>query len=92
MVRWECQTELLWADAETPEARELIRQRWPDFKPGKYAPEALMVTLNKRGADGWELVSIQPVLVGRNSDLKVHEGTGTDWSNVYLCAFKRPIE
>jgi hypothetical protein len=90
MQRWEYRTELLEADAHNQ--REFLGQLWPDQKPGKNSPRALIPLLNERGADGWELISMQPVFAGVNADILVHEGTGTRWSATYLCTFKRPIE
>lgn len=56
-----------------------------------YTPQSLMPELNRLGAKGWELVHMQPVFVGNNHDILMHEGGGSRrWSNTYFCVFKRP--
>ena len=50
-----------------------------------------MPTLNDIGRKGWELVHMQPVFVGKNEDVLIHDSAGyTRWSNAYFCVFKRP--
>lgn len=57
----------------------------------KYTPSALMPELNRLGEKGWELVHMEPVFVGRNHDILMHEGGGMKrWTNTYFCVFKRP--
>ena len=49
--------------------------------------------LNMRGRDAWELVHMEPVVVGKNYDVCVTDGVGgATWSNIYFCAFKRRIQ
>ena len=88
MQQWEYLTLVLEADKQgsasmeyTIEAEELA----------SYSPQLLMTELNRLGAKGWELVHMQPVLVGKNEDVMMHEGGGVRrWTNKYFCAFKRP--
>jgi hypothetical protein len=56
-----------------------------------FVPEALVAVLNERGAQGWELVSIQPVTVEPGHDPPYAMGVqGTNWwSHAYLCVMKR---
>jgi hypothetical protein len=90
MQSWEYHVTLLYADAE--KQRAYLYQRWPNYRPDKNAPEALIPALNDMGAGGWEVISIQPVLAGKNSDILIHSGTDPNhWSAWYLCAFKRPV-
>ena len=45
------------------------------------------------GQQGWELVSIQPVIVGGNGDILITDrtqGYNGRWTSTYLCTFKRP--
>lgn len=84
--QWEYWTCFLWADAR--EQKEYLRQRWPDWQPRKYSPEALMPELNKFGEDGWELVHMQPVKEGINRDVLITAGV-MHWSHAYFCVFKR---
>lgn len=91
--QWEYLTRFFWASAQDKE--HFLRQRWPDWRNvPKYAPEALIPDLNDLGKDGWELVHMEPVVVGKNYDVGVHFATGGNadvWSNIYFCAFKRRI-
>ena len=92
MEQWEYLTEFLYANLEAKGAKDYIHERWPDWKPDKYAPEAMIPALNALGADGWELVHMQPVGVGRNSDIMVGYAANNMkdfWSNIYFCVFKR---
>ncbi|MCA9969410.1 MAG: hypothetical protein KC425_04295 [Anaerolineales bacterium] len=64
----------------------------PMIPPGehpKFSPYALIPELNQLGAKGWELVHMQPVLIGRNHDVMVHPNNMVQWSNTYFCVFKR---
>ncbi len=68
-----------------------------EHAPGKqfpiYAAEALMPRLDEYGQQGWELVSMQPVIVGEHGDILIsdrREGWTGRWTYTYLCAFKRP--
>ena len=89
MDRWEYRTVLLWADIDNNGAREYIKDTWPKWQPSKYSPETLIPVLNEYGESGWELVNLEPVFIGKNHDVLMHDnGTGL-WTRVYLCAFKR---
>jgi hypothetical protein len=50
-----------------------------------------MPRLDAFGQDGWELVHMEPVYVGRNADvLVVDSGRGASgWTSTYFCVFKR---
>ena len=49
--------------------------------------------LDNLGYQGWELVSMQPVLgVGNNADILMDEPVTFTYSNAYFCAFKRRKE
>jgi len=95
MEQWEYWTEFVFANIESPGAAEFIRQGWPDRKPPKFTPETMIPHLNAFGEVGWELVHMQPVVVGRNADVGfVHGGgaPGVQWSNAYFCVFKRRVQ
>jgi hypothetical protein len=93
MEQWEYWTGFLWANIENKGARELIKQRWPDWNPPKFAPQTLIPDLNAFGEEGWELVHMEPVrVVGDNNDILFASGGEVglrNWSHVYLCVFKR---
>jgi hypothetical protein len=90
IMQWEYMTTFLQAEARL-EADFLEQMR--DWKEGipPYTPEALIPRLNAYGADGWELVHMEPVGVGAKGDILMQDGSGQRfWSSSYFCAFKRP--
>ncbi|GAF97880.1 unnamed protein product [marine sediment metagenome] len=89
MQQWEYMTELVSAHIKNKGWEEYRQTNWPNYKPHKFAPETMIPQLNKRGEGGWELVHMEPVVAGQNSDVCCF-GTGTRWSNTYFCAWKRP--
>ena len=92
--KWEYFTQFVWADATSKDVKEYLKNRWPNFKPDAHAPEAMIPSLNNMGQNGWELVSMQPVFVGKNSDVILPEagsGLNTLWTHIYFCAFKRRL-
>jgi hypothetical protein len=89
---WEYTSVFVHANIDNDGAREYIKSRWPEWKgPKKYSPETLIPELDRFGMDGWELVSMEPVVVGDHHDIAFMAGlnTTTQWSNIYFCAFKR---
>jgi hypothetical protein len=49
--------------------------------------------LDSLGRDGWELVHMEPVIVGNNADVCIGSTEQTSvrpWTNTYFCVFKRP--
>jgi hypothetical protein len=54
----------------------------------------LIPELNEIGKLGWELVSLQPVIMGENGDIQVIGDPylgGSKWTRRYLCTFKRRV-
>lgn len=92
MDRWEYRTTFLQADAEEPKTRDWLKSRWPNWKVPQHSPEALVPILNEYGAEGWELISIQPVVVGDKGDVRVATTSTTTRASAYFGAFKRRIE
>lgn len=91
MNQWEYLTKFVEANTETAES-QMYADVYAGEMPPTYTPEALMPELNRLGAKGWELVHMQPVAIGKNHDVLVHEGGGNRrWSNTYFCVFKRPL-
>ncbi len=82
---------LLPADAQTEQA--FFAQMMPHEKPLPYDFRALIPQLNQRGMDGWELVTLVPVHMGINGDMRIGGDTNFDgrWTNTYLCTFKRRL-
>ena len=91
MEQWNYWTGLIWANAENKDVKEFLKECWPDYSWPKYAPQAMMPELNTLGEQGWELVHMEPVVVGENHDVGfIYGGSGgTSWTNIYFCVFKR---
>lgn len=90
MQQWEYLTAFLQADARLEE--DFLTQ-FRDWKEGipQYATEALMPRLNAYGEQGWELVHIQPVVVGGKADVLLMDNSNSRvWASTYFCTFKRP--
>lgn len=88
-MQWEYLTTFLQADARLEEAFLSQLRDWKEGIP-PYAPEALMPRLNAYGAEGWELVHMQPVAVGNNADVMLIDNSGSrTWTSKYFCVFKR---
>ena len=74
--RWEYHTTLLHADAE--QRRDFLEGRWPDWRAPKYAAESMIPDLDQLGADGWELVHMEPVGgVGKHGDVSFTRSQGS---------------
>ncbi|MEP7292965.1 MAG: hypothetical protein ABI835_14375 [Chloroflexota bacterium] len=90
-MQWEYFTTFLQAEARL-EAAFLEQLR--DWKEGipPYTPEAMIPRLNAFGEEGWELVHMEPVVVGGKADVLVQDaGSGSrSWTSSYFCVFKRP--
>lgn len=95
-AQWEYLVRTLYANVE--EQQEFLESAWPDVTFPRFAPEALIPDLNALGEQGWELVSAEPVIYGVNGDVLISYGNNSphsglfgedNWSNVYLCFFKR---
>jgi hypothetical protein len=87
--RWEHFVELITADSqyETP----FVQQFYPQGRVPVFAIQSILPRLNHLGEQGWELVHIQPVRTGNNGDIMIEAGGAREWTNVYLCAFKRRV-
>ncbi len=85
--QWEYLIATLRADAEEQQA--FLQREFPEETFPWYAPEALIPLLNDYGDLGWELVSLEPVIMGTNGDVLVVGGRPSTYTNQYLCAFKR---
>jgi hypothetical protein len=88
--QWEYLTVFVEAEAEPVQDYLTELKTWKSGIP-RNTPEAMMPRLDAYGQDGWELVHMQPVYVGRNADvLVVDSGRGSaGWSSTYFCVFKR---
>lgn len=89
MDQWEYLPTYLEANASKKEVKQFLKNRLDVKRPSRYMPEAMMPQLNELGAQGWELVHMEPVArVGKKGDV-LFANIGRHWSNVYFCVFKR---
>ena len=82
---------IMVAIVDNPGASDYARKQWPSpVKPGKFSPRHLMPELDAMGKQGWELVSLQPVVITSDAAIVV-VGSEPKISNSYLVALKRQI-
>jgi hypothetical protein len=73
-MRWEYRSVILSAQAHDPDTKAYLQSLWPGWEPPRYAPQALIPKLNEYGANGWELVSIEPVYLDEDANVLIHGG------------------
>ncbi len=84
---WEYLTEVIEADAKAQ--AEYLARLAPSVSFSKYAVQATMPRLNQLGSEGWELLQMQPVMIGTNADVLLTDVSGMSYTHKYLCVFKR---
>ena len=84
---WEHYVELIEADAQ--KHPELVQSFYPPGSVPQYALQSILPRLNHLGEQGWEIVQVQPVMVGRNGDVLINGAMSEKWTRTYLCVFKR---
>jgi hypothetical protein len=91
MDKWEYRTQFVFADSTAPGAQEhLLHNEIYPGTPPVYAPESMEVYLNRLGAEGWEIITMQPVpKVGKKRDVGFPSEGTTVWSNAYFLVMKR---
>ena len=89
MQRWEYFTTHLEANIEQfpPPPSDHIS----GGEKGRYSPHSLIAQLNRLGDQGWELMSIEPVAVGKHEDVVRPDANAGRWGRHYFCCFKRPV-
>ena len=90
MPAWEYLTQFITAEAEREMAFLMETRSWKEGVP-RNTPEAMIPQLNALGAQGWELVHMEPVVVGRNADVLLQSDNANKWTSTYFCVFKRPV-
>lgn len=87
METWEYFTTSFVADTE------LVGVPVIDGIPGgehpRYSVYTLIPQLNYYGAQGWELISLEPMQIGKNGDMRTASTASTIWANQYFATFKR---
>jgi hypothetical protein len=73
-MKWEYRTVILSANANETETKAYLRSIWSGWEPPRHAPQALIPKLNEYGANGWELVHIQPVFLDEDANIFIHGG------------------
>lgn len=89
MQTWEYHTTVLVADTEASPVP--LHDDIPIEHYTPHTPYSLIPQLNRLGSKGWELVSLEPVIVGKKGDVQTPSVSGGRWATHYLCAFKRSV-
>ena len=86
--KWEYLTTFVEARATNKEVKNYIKENF-DKKARKHSPESMIPDLNKLGAEGWELITMEPVAdVGGKEDILI-SNDGRKWTSTFFCVFKR---
>ncbi len=92
MEQWEYFTTFVWADLNIHK-NDFVAM-FPDVENTPlYDPRTMIPELDSLGKQGWELVHMEPVIVGKNHDICMGSTEQTSvrpWTNAYFCVFKRP--
>ena len=86
LPQWEHHIEYIIADAHNAQTKDFLATRYRGEKMPRYAVQASILRLDTIGAQGWELVHMEPVWVQNDGSVSSATGVGT---NTYLCVFKR---
>jgi hypothetical protein len=87
--RWEYTMAVL--NSETEPYLQYFQQRWPQMQLSYNSPFALLPQLEVYGQQGWELVAVQPVILGNNGEVLISAQVGVHRATQYLCTFKRRV-
>ena len=86
MEQWEYITRFVEAKANNKEVKNFIKETF-DKKARRHSPESMIPELNNMGAEGWEIIHMEPVpRVGGKEDIQFDSGS---WSNTYFVVAKR---
>ena len=85
--RWEYYLEYI--TTETYREHAFLQENFAGQNLPKYAVYAALPRLNAIGERGWELVQMEPVILGRNGDVQITAVDVSKWTNTYFCIFKR---
>ncbi len=91
LEKWEYMTTMVCANTRNEGVGEFMHKRWPQWtNVPQFAAETMVPQLNKYGDQGWELIHMQPVMLGQNDDVNF-DRSGRIFSNWYFCVFKRRV-
>jgi len=86
MEKWEYQTRFFEANATDKQIKSFVENSF-NKKAKRHSPEAMIPELNALGAEGWEIIHMEPVArVGGKEDVRMADG---GWSNTYFAVLKR---
>lgn len=86
MEKWEYQTRFFEAKVNSDQIKSFVESSF-NKKAKRYSPEAMIPELNALGAEGWEIIHMEPVArVGGKEDVRMEDG---GWSNTYFAVLKR---
>jgi hypothetical protein len=85
--RWEYSLEYITTDANQEQA--FLQENFAGQNLPRFAVYAALPRLNAIGEGGWELVQMEPVVVGKNGDVLISAVDSGKWTNIYFCVFKR---
>ena len=88
--RWEHHIEYITTNTSNPQVKDFLATYYPKSGFPRYGAQAALKRLDELGAQGWELVHMEPVELGDNGDIRIG-GQSPYWTNTYFCVFKRPI-
>lgn len=86
MDRWEYMT--LFIEAKAENVRDHLAELDVE-NPPRNTPLSMMPQLNALGNKGWELIHMEPVIVGRNHDILLHSADHRCWTSNYFAVLKR---
>lgn len=89
MQKWEYHTAIFEANIEVSPVP--LHDDIPIEHYAPHTPYSLIPQLNRLGDKGWELVSLQPVVVGKKGDVLTPSSSGGRWATNYLGTFKRAV-
>lgn len=90
MQKWEYLTRFVEADVRNRPVETVYSELVDAENLPRYSPLAMIPELNRLGEKGWELVHMEPVVIGKNHDVLMEEGGGMKrWATNYFCVFKR---
>ena len=90
MQRWEYLVEIVRADISNTGWEEYLSAHPMSVAVPKFTPETMIPHLSRRGAEGWEVVHMEPVRLRDSGVIALGDIDFPMWVNTYFCAFKRP--